>query len=475
MTHHLVHDPLQIMHLSLSFPGKTCFENFSTDIPFGSRIAIIGRNGSGKSSLLNVLRGYTEPTDGCVKIPENVRIGYVPQIIATSDALSGGQRVQNALTRALSRDPNVLLLDEPTNHLDAQNCRNVLRLLQHFPGTLIVVSHDTTLLRTCIDTLWHIDNEKIHVFSGSYDDYIRDMQSRRTSIEKELAQLDRQKKGMHERLMREQERAAKSRASGKKKMATKRWMKSVGDLKGMKAEKSQGNKLRKIEGTRQELAERLSEIRLPEIVVPKFSLSASDVTDRVIVQISDGAVGYADVTVLQNVNLFMTGRDRLLLIGRNGSGKSTLARAILKDAHVWCRGHWIVPSRDDIGYFDQHYSVLSPDDTVLSSVSALVPHWAHGELRRHLNDFLFRTNAEVENRVEALSGGEKVRLMLARIAAKTPRLLVLDEITNNLDLETLTHVKSVLTAYPGAIFAISHQNAFWEEIGVTQTYDVEAF
>jgi ATPase subunit of ABC transporter with duplicated ATPase domains len=225
----MIHKPIQIKDLELSFPHKICFENFTTQINFGSRIAIIGRNGSGKTTLLKILHGAVEPVSGTVKCADDIIFGFVPQILSDFDSSSGGQRLNEAITQALSLDPNVLLLDEPTNHLDRHNRKSLMRMLQSYTNTLIVVSHDTELLRHCIDTLWHIDNGQIHVFSGNYDNYIREVRSYRTAIEQELAHLSGQKKDMHHALMREQTRAAKSKAKGKKSIHQKKWPTIVSD------------------------------------------------------------------------------------------------------------------------------------------------------------------------------------------------------------------------------------------------------
>ena len=126
----------------------------------------------------------------------------------------------------------------------------------------------------------------------------------------------------------------------------------------------------------------------------------------------------------------------------------------------------------DIGYLDQHYGTLNPDKTVLETIADLVTNWSHAEVRRHLNDFLFRKNEEVNCLVSGLSGGEKARLSLAQIAAKTPKLLILDEITNNLDLETKEHVIQVLKSYPCAMIVISHEADFLEQIGVHSHFKI---
>lgn len=138
------------------------------------------------------------------------------------------------------------------------------------------------------------------------------------------------------------------------------------------------------------------------------------------------------------------------------------------------QGNWILPKSDDIGYLDQHYATLSPDKTVMETIRCLWPDHADAEIRKHLNDFLFRKNEEVTVLVSRLSGGEKARLSLAQIAAKTPKLLILDEMTNNLDLETRAHVIEVLKHYPGALLVISHDTDFLEAIGVTDRYRIDA-
>jgi ATPase subunit of ABC transporter with duplicated ATPase domains len=346
-------------------------------------------------------------------------------------------------------------------------------MLQSYSGTLIVVSHDTELLRHCIDTLWHIDNGKIHVFSGNYDDYIRENRLKRASIEGELELLSRQKKDVHHKLMQEQQRAAKSKAKGEKKVENRKWLKMVGDLKGMKAEKSQGKKLKNIDKTKNDLSNKLADLRLPEIIMPKFSLSSASIGDRTIVSISDGSIGYEEQEpLLQKISLSIGSRDRIAIQGDNASGKSTLIKAILDDASVIKSGNWHAPKISDLGYLDQNYGTLSAEKTVLETIAELVPTWTHIEVRRHLNDFLFRKNEEVTSHVAQLSGGEKARLSLAQIAARTPKLLILDEITNNLDLETKEHVAQVLKAYPGAMIVISHDADFLEEIGVNSYFKI---
>lgn len=471
----MMHKPIQIKNLSLSFNHKVCFEDFSSQIHYGSRIAIIGPNGSGKSTLLKLLMGarFTHAS-GDVLMPTDIVLGYVPQIIVDFAALSGAERFNKAMTQALSLNPTVLLLDEPTNHLDRHNRKSLRRLLDNYKGTLIIVSHDTELLRNSVDTVWHIDNGKIHVFSGNYDDYQREVALKRASIEEELSRLNRQKKDTHQALMKEQVRAAKSRAKGEKSILEHKWPLG-GKAKALRAEETSGRKKVAIHDKKQALSEQLTSLRLPEIIVPKFSLSSADLGDRVIVAITNGSVGYLEQTpLLQEIHLVLRSHDRIAILGDNGSGKSTLIKGILQDARVCKSGDWLVPKTEDIGYLDQHYATLDSNKTVCELIAEQVPSLSHAEIRRHLNDFLFRKNEEVNAQVAQLSGGERVRLCLASIAALTPKLLILDEITNNLDLETKAHVIEVLSAYPGAMIVISHDEDFLAAIGMTQRYTIVA-
>ena len=151
--------------------------------------------------------------------------------------------------------------------------------------------------------------------------------------------------------------------------------------------------------------------------------------------------------------------------------QTTLLKAILGDPCIITSGEWSI-NVADMGYLDQHYATLSADKTVLETIAVLQPSWSHIELRRHLIDFLFRSNAQVETLVADLSGGEKARLSLAQIAARTPKLLILDEISNNLDLETRAHVISILREYPAAMLIISHDEDLLKSIDIQQRYTV---
>lgn len=465
------HKPIQFKDLSLSFTHKTCFKPFSGQIFYGDKIAIIGNNGVGKSTLLEILLGK-KTHDGSLCLPQDLCMGYVPQIIDDFSDSSGGERINKTLSKALALNPNCLLLDEPSNHLDSHNRRSLLRLLENYQGTLLMVSHDIEFISACTDIIWHIDPPNITVFSGSFADYQRNLNQKRIAINHELAQLKQQKKDMHARLMQEQARAAKSRAAGEKKVKNKKWLKMVGDLKTMKAEHSQGKKLKNIDAKKQELVEQLSQIHQAEIIVPKFGLKAQEHL-KTLISVRNASLSYGnDEAVLKNINFQAHTRDRIALCGANGSGKSSFIKALLADCAIKKSGEWIIPKACDIGYLDQHYANLDANQTVIGMLKEVLPNASHAELRQHLNTFLFRKNEEVEAITAQLSGGEKARLSLALIAAKPPALLILDELCNNLDYETKMHVQEVLQEFQGTLIVIAHDESFLQAINIQTRYHI---
>ena len=467
-----MHKPISLHNISLWFGNKPCIIDFNTQIHFGSRIAIMGRNGGGKSSLLKLLMDVLEPTAGELSVPHDVRFGYVPQVIEDFDALSGGERFNKKLSAALASSPNVLLLDEPTNHLDAKNRNGLLRKLDSFYGTLIVVTHDIEVLRNCVDIIWHIDNGKIIEFTGKYDDYLHERTRKRFVVEKNLALLKREKKDTHACLMKEQDRAAKSKAKGQKNILQKKYPTVKSLAKASRSEQTSGKKKASIEQKKAALTEKLALLQAPAVIIPKFELSASVKSRGILVSITHGGICYpSHEPLLNNINITLSSMDKVAITGDNGCGKTTLIKAILNSTRVIKTGEWVIPDKKDIGYLDQHYANIEPDKSILDSFSEAVPLWSITEIRRFLNDFLFE-NDNVHTLGKNLSGGERARFCLAQIAAHPPKLLLLDEITNNLDLETKEHVGQILQDYPGALLVISHDQEFMGRINIGTRYEI---
>lgn len=469
------HSLIQLINISFSLPHKICFEDFNAQIPYGSRIALIGSNGSGKSTLLKILFGCFTAYRGELKVPQDVIFGYVPQIIQGFDNLSGAEQFNKTLSKALRIKPNVLLLDEPTNHLDKYHRKSFLRMLQHFPGTVLLASHDIELLKTSVNILWHIDNGNIRIFSGHYEDYIESLTHNQLSIEKEIRLLTKQKIHMHDKLMKEQNRATKSRQKGEKNIAKRKWPTVVSKTKAGRSNETSNKITSGLEDKKQRLIGKLTEIKHPEAIKPKFNLYAHHQKSGLLICLHEASIGFLHhMPLIKKINLALNVGEKIAINGNNGSGKSTLVKAILDYEHIIKTGNWFCPKREEIAYLDQHYENLCPNETVFNLLKKNAPYLKDREFREHLALFLFRKNEEVNIEIRCLSGGEKARLSLALIAINLPKILILDEITNNVDIITREHIIQVLKTYPGAMIVISHDEDFLRKIDISDTYIIKS-
>jgi len=472
----MYHHPILIEGVSLNFPHKTCFDNFTAQIPFGDRIAIIGRNGIGKTSLLQLIMGSRESDEGRVLLPSDVSFGYVPQVSQDHPTLSGGQRFNKNLSQALGIQPNFLVLDEPTNHLDVQNRRSLTKLLERYTGTLLVVSHDAEFLRGLFNKFWLIENESIREFVGDYDHLEKDLSVAREKAFFEYSDLERQRQENHKSLMREQERAKKSRARGEKHIDERKWPTIVSKEKARRASETSGKKKVALRDQKNEISEKLKSLRPPEVITPHFSVQHDEGPHQMRLSILNGAISYKtdpDNPILRSIYLTLGSVEKMALQGANGSGKTTFLKAILGDPDICREGEWQILAREKIGYLDQHYQNVSPEKSAFDLIKEAAPTWDNLQIRKHLNDFLLRKNEEVFIESAKLSGGEKVRLSFAIIAANPPQILILDEVTNNLDIETKAHVLQVLRSYPGAIIIVSHEEEFLRQIEDVTYYEIK--
>ena len=217
------------------------------------------------------------------------------------------------------------------------------------------------------------------------------LNEKREMTERELAALKQDKSKVHQALMKEQNRAAKSKAKGQKNINQKKWPTVVSQSKAMNAEQTSGKKKSEIDKRNKQLTEQLSNLRLPEIILPTFSIKPESICSATLLSISGGSVGYSyDQSILEDVSLVLGGKERIAINGANASGKSTFIKAILEKDEVYRRGEWFMPRFDHIGYLDQHYHNLSSHLSVFKHIKDLRPDWTDKEVRRHLGDFLFK-------------------------------------------------------------------------------------
>ncbi len=466
-----MHLPIEITDFELSVTGRILISDFSVTIYPGSKIGIIGDNGSGKSSLINAFYQAQFTANPALNLASGITIGYVPQLIS-HDSLSGGERFNHVLSQALANCPELLLLDEPTNHLDGNNRRALFKLLRHNSATMLIISHDPELLNNYVDCLWHVADGKVTVFNGGYSDYCQQLERQRSKLYRQIDELKVQQKQQHQSLMREQQRAKNSRLQGEKHISERKWPTITSGTKARRAETTAGKNSAKIRNSRQDIQQQLQNLWQPEELNYSFDLAGFS-SNNAVVTIVDGSCGYlAGDFALNNINLNLSGHARLALCGDNGSGKTTLLRAVTGNPQVWTAGEWLLPQLGEISYLDQHYNHIDDNATVLEMVSHANPDLTIAELRAFLNCFLFRKNEEVSKTGAMLSGGEKARLSLALIALRRPKLLIIDEISNNIDLTTRNHIIQVLRDYPGAMLIISHDREFLEQLAINDYYNL---
>lgn len=340
-------------------------------------------------------------------------------------------------------------------------------MLSHYKGTLIMVSHDVELLTTCANQFWHIDEGCVTFFSGTYDSYLKEKASLLNHRMTHLASLKKEQKKTRQALEKERQRAAQSKRANRNEndLNLLRVLQETGS-------RTSGKKSGKIYQLQDQVDEALQALKTPEVIIPTFNVPAEKPTPKKrLVEVRNGSCGY-DKPLLNDITLYVNAYDHVALVGDNGSGKSTLLKALLHDATVIRQGEWLTPAAETMGYVDQYYNVLDDTLLVFETIERRVINWTVNDIRNHLNSFLFRKNEETTALVSTLSGGEKMRLTLAFIAAKTPTLLLLDEITNNLDRETKEHVIEVLRCYPGTFIVISHDQDFLGHLALTKLYAV---
>ena len=466
---------LTLADAELSYGDVPLLDGASLALDQGERIGLIGRNGTGKSSLLGVIAGSVQLDHGDLKKNDGLRVAFVPQepklvprgtvreaLLAQAQVaehhleafldrlelnpqaktanLSGGETKRAALALAFATDPDLLLLDEPTNHLDIDGIVRLENLLARQPSA-IVVTHDRAFLDRFATRIVELDRGRLYSFPGNF-----------TSWE--------QKKAQH--LAAE---AVAQRRFDKFWAEEEAWIR-----KGIEARRTRNEgRVKRLERLREERAARRE--RMGKV---KMTLSAGERSGKLVAELTGVTKSFAGRPIVKGLDLIVSRGDRLGLIGANGSGKTTLLNLILgtlaPDAGRVRAGANVRPA-----YFDQMRETLDPERTVAETISPGSDWVELSTGRKHvlsyLGDFLFPPR-RAQAKVRMLSGGERNRLLLARLFARPANVLVLDEPTNDLDLESLELLEVALQAYEGTILLVSHDRAFLDNV-VTQTLAAE--
>lgn len=456
---------IQLNNITLNYGVRTILDKAACVLTYDQKIAVIGRNGAGKSSLCRIITGDEKPNSGTVQFSSACRLSYLEQkdpydpddmvldflmsysgklewecgkmaaklglnqdmIYMPIGSLSGGYQMRVKLTAMMLKDPNFLILDEPTNYLDLSTLLFLENVLREFKGSFMIVSHDREFLKRTCDHTMEVENGKMVLHKEGIEDYFEFKQEQIEHIEKFNQNVEKKKKQLQTFVDRFGSKATKASAAQSK-------MKQI-------------NKLKTID-----IAHPMSSvvIRMPQIRPRKgMAFEAQNLS-----------IGYPDKTVADRITFEINHGDHIAILGDNGQGKSTFLKTIseelkpLAGSFKW--GYGV-----SVGYYAQHvYQELRESDTVFEALSSLA---AEGTLKQPILDmagsFLFRGD-DVHKPVKVLSGGERARLCLAGLLMSGADVLLLDEPTNHLDFETVEALAVALQSYPGTVLLISHDRTF---------------
>ncbi len=350
--------------------------------------------------------------------------------------LSGGWQRKAALARALVCDPDILLLDEPTNHLDVSTIEWLEAFLKEFRGSIIFISHDRAFIRSMSTRIVDLDRGQLASFPGDYDNYLE--------AKEEMLRVE-----------------AEQNAEFDKKLAQEEvWIRQ-----GIKARRTRNEgRVRALKQLRRERSERRE-------VVGKADMKLQDAnrSGKIVFEAEHISYSYGDKPIINDFSFNVMRGDRIALIGPNGCGKSTLLKVMLGKLEA-TQGHFHCGTKIEAAYFDQYREVLDPEKTVMDNLADGKQEVTVNGRTRHalgyLQDFLFHPR-RARTPVKALSGGEKNRLLLAKLFLKPNNLLVLDEPTNDLDIETLELLEEILANYQGTLLLVSHDRQFVDNTATT--------
>ena len=470
---------LSAQNISLRFSGPPLLDNASFDIEAGDRICLVGRNGEGKSTLLKIIQGEMGMDSGEIvkrtglkvsrmvqEIPahmegtvRDVVMGHIAQdghhdahaeailgktgiaADALFDGLSGGQKRRVLFARAVAENPDLLLLDEPTNHLDIPAIQWLEGIVSRLECAVLFVSHDRAFVRRTATRIFELDRGRVRAWNYPYDKFVQ-------FRDQALAEEEKANKLFDKRLAEEEV-----------------WIR-----KGIQARRTRNEgRVRALIKMRQERAERRT--RTGSV---NMQITEAERSGRLVARLTDVSFAYEGAPLISHFSTEVSRGDRIGIVGPNGSGKTTLLKLILGEIQP-DEGDIRLGTNLQIAYFDQMRTRLREDKSLVENVGDGQAYITLNGVRRHvlsyLQDFLFSAE-RARGPISALSGGERNRLLLACLFSHPSNVLVLDEPTNDLDMETLDLLAELLADYNGTVIVVSHDRAFLDSV-VTGIFAIE--
>lgn len=464
---------LNIRKLTHAFGAKPLIEDGNLVISRGDKLCLLGRNGMGKSTLLKIIAGKIDPDSGSIEKEAGTKISFLQQVFPSAlnqsvyqvvaaedtslqahqinkilsklsldaeinfDDLSGGLKRRTLLAKALVTEPDILLLDEPTNHLDIESIQWLENFLKAYNGTLILVTHDRQLMQSIGNHFVEIDHGKLITWRGTYEGFIKHKEYSLNAEQLANQQFDKKLK---------QEEV---------------WIRQ-----GIKARRTRNEgRVRALKKMREAFKERRTKIGKINISEQTSSLSGKE-----IFLVDDISFSYNNKVIIKDFSCVIQRGDKIGILGANGSGKSTLLKLLLKDLEP-NKGTIKHGTKLHIAYYDQHRQALNEEKSIFDNVCEgsdyIEISGKKVHLMSYLQDFLFSPQ-QVHTPVKSLSGGERNRIILAKLFMKPSNLMILDEPTNDLDIETLELLEEQLMNYTGTVLLVSHDRQFINNI-VTST------
>ncbi len=466
---------LEARKIRKAYGDRELFSVESLTVYDGERIGIVGQNGAGKSTLIRILAGEEAPDEGTVRrfaetalirqqgIPEEEGEGIYRSLFHAQerrDSLSGGEQTRNRIAAALSAHPRLLLADEPSTDLDEEGLQMLRQQLEAYRGTLILISHDRTLLRRFCTRIWWLEEATIHDFPGGYDAFTEERQRRRERAQFEYDQYRAEQKRLKESAQRMTEwassvkKAPSRMGNSEARLHTREYTNAVLHI-------SHGK--RTIQNRMEKMEVREKPVPLPEIRM-KLGV-ASPIGARTALEVRCDRMTAGGKTLLENTGFSLPTGSRTALTGGNGCGKTTLLMALAgaEAEGTAFSGSIRFNPQAKVGWFDQHHErTLREAWTVLENVTEESVH--PQAFARTVLSCLGFAREDAFKPVSVLSGGEKAKTAMARLLLMDLNLLVLDEPTNHLDLFTLEALETLLTGYGGTVLFVSHDEAFVQKV-----------